>query len=233
MTNNRDNMIIVPRFSTPRDSGPRRRAREARETHKAERRNRLTRKKIQRAAQARKVQVGGRVAANAKKVSAAKGLGKAGTAKGASRMMGWVGVALLAVDGVNAVGSVARRAEGGISGRLLDAMDQNDMYQDGLDERATGIAKGREHIESNNDLLRIIGSENRVNSQIGQLGAYFKEKETAIAIGSDLIEREQSFDHLATIADKVIDKGASTLKSVADDTINAIRGWIGKGPISR
>ena len=232
MTNNRDNMVIVPRFTAPRDSGPRRRAREAKETYKAKRKSRLTRKKIQRAAQARKVQVGGRVASNAKKVSAAKGLGKAGTAKGASRMMGWVGVALLAVDGVNAVGGAMRRAEGGVSGRLLDAMDQNDMYQ-GLDEQATGIAKGRGHIESNNDLLRIIGTEGRVNSQIGQLGAYFKEKETAIAIGSDLIEREQGFDHLGTIADKAIQSGASGLKSVTDDTINAIRGWIGKGPITR
>jgi len=106
------------------------------------------------------------------------------------------------------------------------------MYR-GLDEASTGAARGRGHIESNQDLLRIIGTQGRVNSQIGQLGAYFREKETAIAIGSDLIDREPTMDFLGTIADKAINKGASKMKQVTDDAINGIRGWIGKGDITR
>lgn len=226
-------MVIVPRFTTPRDAGPRRRADEARKTHRAKRKSRLKLKKLRQAKRARDAGRLGvaKTAGAAKQVSAAKNLGKAG-AKGGSRMMGVVGAALLVMDGINAVGSVSRRAEGGVSGRLLDAIDQHEMYGS-LDEASTGAAKGRGHIEANNDLLRIVGTQGRVNSQIGQLGAYFREKETAIAIGSDLIDREPTMDFLGTIADKAIEKGASKMKQVTDDAINGIRGWIGKGDIVR
>ena len=231
MSTNRDNMVITPRFITPRDSGPRRRAREARETARAKNKRTSLIQKARRARQARQVQA----ARGASRARAAGSSMQNLAGKGArigSRFMGHVGVALLVMDAVNIAGSVARRAEGGVSGRLLEAMDQDSIY-DGMDEIATGAANGRKSIEGRENLLRIIGIEGRVNSQIAQLGAYFREKETAIAIGSDLIEREPGFDHLSTIADKVIDGASSVVKSGADNAINAIRGWVGKGDIVR
>jgi hypothetical protein len=234
MTNNSDNMVIVPRFTTPRDSGPRRRANEARKTYSQKRKRRKLLKKARRAQQARRLQAG-KPARTARRAAAAKSLASKSAKTGAkigSRLMGPVGVALLVMDAINIVGNTMRRAEGGVSGRLLDAMDQDGIYG-GLDELATGASKARGHIESNYDLLRIIGREDRVNSQIGQLGAYFREKETAIAIGSDLIEREPSLDHLGTIADKGIEKSVSFMKSVTDKAINAIRSFQGKEEITR
>ena len=151
---------------------------------------------------------------------------------GASRIAGPVGVALVIMDAIGVAGRTMRRAEDGISGRLLDAQDQDAIYG-GMDEQATGAAKGRASIEGREDLLRIIGTEGRVNSQIASLGSYFKEKETAIARGSDLIEREPGFDHLESIADKAIEKGTSAIKSGADSAINSIRWMFGKDALTR
>ena len=95
------------------------------------------------------------------------------------------------------------------------------------------IYNSRRGIEGDEDLLAVIGREGRVNSQIAQLGAYFREKETAIATGSDLIEREPGFDHLGSITDQVIDKTSSSIQTGADSFINAIRGWSGKGDLVR
>lgn len=230
MSTNRDNMVITPHFITDRDSGPIRRAAEARKTERVKRKRSRIMKKVRAARRARKLSAA-KAARAAKGGSVMKGLASKGGRIG-SRMMGHVGVALLVMDAVNVVGSVARQAEGGVSGRLLTAMDQNDIYGN-LDENATGAANSRKSIEGDEDLLRVIGREGRVNSQIGELGAYFREKETAIAMGSDLIEREPSFDYLGTAADQIIDKTTSAIKTGADGSINAIRGWLGKGPITR
>tara|TARA_R110002020_G_scaffold55059_4_gene153021 strand:- start:3855 stop:4547 length:693 start_codon:yes stop_codon:yes gene_type:complete len=230
MSTNRDNMVITPHFITDRDSGPIRRAEEARKTERVKRKRRKIMKTVRDARRARQLKAA-KAARVAKGGSALSGLASKGGRIG-SRMMGHVGVALLVMDAVNVVGSVARQAEGGVSGRLLTAMDQDDIYSN-LDENATGAANSRKSIEGDEDLLRIIGMEGRVNSQIAQLGAYFREKETAIATGSDLIEREPGFDHLGTITDQVIDKASSGIKTGADSFINAIRGWSGKGDLVR
>tara|TARA_R110000824_G_scaffold366507_2_gene555179 strand:+ start:199 stop:879 length:681 start_codon:yes stop_codon:yes gene_type:complete len=226
-------MVITPRFITPRDSGPRRRAKEARETARAKKKKKGQLKKMRKARRARKLSAG-KAARVARSASAAKtGLSLASKAgKLGSRFAGPVGIALLVMDATNLVGSNMRRAEGGVSARLLGAMDQDGIYQ-GLDEEATGAENGRKNIEGRENLLRIIGKENRVNSQIAQLTEYFIEKETAIAIGNDLIEREPAFDHLETVVDKALVGAVDAVKSGADSAINAMRGWAGKGPITR
>jgi len=136
------------------------------------------------------------------------------------------------MDAVNVAGSTVRRADGGVSGRLLEAIDQNTIYG-GLDEQATGAEQGRGIIEGKEDLLKIVGIEGRVNSQIGALGAYFRERETARAIGSDLIEREPAFDHLESIADKAIKASAGAAKVATDAGVNAIRSFFGKEALQR
>lgn len=230
MSSNSDNMVITPRFLASRDSGPRRRAKEARNLEGAKRKRATIMQRLRKAKVARRLQ-----SARAAKTSA--GIRKAAGAggklvKAGSRLMGPIGIALLVMDAVNVAGSTVRRAEGGVSGRLLEAMDQDGIYGR-MDEIATGAEQGRKNIEGNEDLLRIIGIEGRVNSQIGQLGAWFRERETARAIGSDLIEREPSFDHLGSIADKAIQGGTAALKSSTDSAINAIRGFLGKGELTR
>jgi len=233
MSSDRDNMVITPRFITPRDSGPRRRAKEARETARGKKKSRALLKKARQARRARQARAG-RVAGAARKASSVKTAANlASKAKMlGSRLAGPVGVALLVMDAANVVGSTIRRAEGGVSGRLLGAMDQDDWYNR-LDEEATGRENGRKNIEGREDLLRIIGMEGRVNSQIAQLTSYYIEKETDIAIGNDLIEREPTFDHLETIVDKGISGAVDSLKSGADSAINAMRGWLGKGELTR
>tara|TARA_R100000458_G_scaffold59708_2_gene71305 strand:+ start:699 stop:1376 length:678 start_codon:yes stop_codon:yes gene_type:complete len=221
-----DNMVITPRFITSRDAGPRKRATEAREIERAKRKKSSLLRKVRRARLAKNV-----TGRNVQPVRTMQNVASK-TAKIGSRFMGLAGVALLVMDGVNSVGSVGRRAELGVSGRLLEAMDQDAIYGN-MDEMVTGVSQARSRIESNEALLRIIGLEGRVNSQIAELGAYFREKETAIATGSDIIEREPDFDHLGTIADKVIEKASVGIKEVADEAINSIRGWLGKGELVR
>ncbi len=235
MSTNRDDMTFTPRFKEPRDSGPRRRAREARNLEKAKRKRTALMQRLKHASTLRSLQ-SARSARTAATMRKAAGAGaKTATrlgAKSGSRLLGPVGAALLVMDAISIAGSTTRRAEGGVSGRLLDAMDQDVIYGN-IDELATGAARGRESIESDEDLLRIIGQQGRVNSQIGQLGAWFKERETARAIGADLIEREPTFDHLESIADKAIKKSADAVKSAADGAVNAIRSYFGKGELTR
>lgn len=230
MSKSRDDMVINPSFKAPSDSGPKRRIREERKQDKAKKRRLAIAKKMKSLRKARRAQN-----ARARSVKAPRGSGgmAAKISAGAARIAGPVGVALVIMDAIGAAGRVARRAEGGISGRLLDAQDQDAIYGD-MDEQATGAANARATIEGKEDLLRIIGSEGRVNSQIGALGAYFKEKETAMAMGADLIEREPGgFDHLESVTDKAIEKGTSAIKSGADSAINGIRWMFGKDALTR
>lgn len=221
-------MVITPRI-TPRDSGPRRRAKEARGTEHAEH----TRASVLRYLRdARKVQALRAARAAGRTGAAESGAATRAGARAGSRALGPVGMGLLFVEAVNTIGSTVRRAEQGVSGRLLAAMDQDTIYGQ-LDEIATGAALGRGSIEGNDDLLKIIGRQGRVNAQIGRLGAWFRARETARAIGADLIEREPGFDHLESIADKVIANSHSLLKGAADRGINAIRSFFGKEAIAR
>lgn len=248
MSINRDDMVFTPRFKEPRDAGPRRRAVEARNTARAKRKRAALLQRLRKARVLHSLQSArsAKTTANVRKgAQAASRLGaKSGSrlmgpqaasrlgAKAGSRLMGPVGVALLMMDAINIAGSTVRRVEGGVSGRLLEAMDQDSIYGN-LDELATGAARGRENIEGDEDLLRIIGSQGRVNAQIGQLGAYFKERETARAIGADLIEREPTIDHLGSVADKVIQNSAHAVKTAADSAVNSIRSFLGKEAIVR
>lgn len=232
----RDSMVIVPSLKAPRDSGPARRAREERNLARTKRKRSALAKRLRKAKMLRRMQAAKSARRSRALSKGSKKLASGATRgvglKAASRFMGPVGVALLAMDAINIVGSGVRRGQDGVSGRLLEAMDQDGIYAR-LDEYATGASKSRGIIEGNQDLLEIIGIEGRVNSQIGRLGAYFRERETARAIGEDIIEREPGFDHLTTIADKAIVGAANGIKDGADGFVNAIRKWSGKGPLTR
>lgn len=235
MSPKHDSMVITPSVTAPRDAPPRRRATEARNTAAAKKKRagimqRLQKARaIQRLQSARSLKTSGtmrKVAGTAARTSTRLGV------KAGSRLLGPVGAALLFMDAVNAAGTTVRRAEGGVSGRLLEAIDQDAIYGR-LDELATGASTSRNNIEGNEDLLKIIGIQGRVNSQIGELGAWFKQRETARAIGSDLIEREPTFDHLESIADKAIAGAVGVLKTGADGFVNTVRSFLGKDEIQR
>jgi len=234
MTVDRDSMVFTPRLSSE-GAGPRRRAQEARAIEGAKRRRSRLMQKLKRARQVQTVKATKAAETSAKARTAAKAGSTAARkmgVKAGSRLLGPIGMALLAMDAVNLSGETTRRGEEGFSGRLLAAMDQDKIYGD-LDERATGAAGARSAIESREDLLFIIGTQGRVNAQIAELGAYYKEKATARAIGADLIEREPGLDHLGTVADKAIVNTTSAVKAKTDSGINAIRSFLGKGPITR
>ena len=223
MTIDRDSMVITPRIA-PRDSGPRRRLKEARNTEQAQAHRESVLRYLR---DARRIQTLRTARAAATGGAAAKMGSRAG-----SRVLGVASLALVAMDAANIIGSTARRAGQNVSGRMLAAMDQNTIYGQ-MDEIATGAARGRGNIEGNDDLLKIIGRQGRVNAQIGRLGAWFRERETARAIGSDLIEREPGFDHMESIADKVIVGAKAGLKNSADAGVNAIRAFYGKEALTR
>lgn len=222
MSNSRDDMVFTPSADPEKGAGPRRRAVEARKLSKAKKHRdsilaRLRKSKALQGMQA------------ARGVKAARGVSGAGVG---SKVLGMASLGLMIAQAANYTGSLARRAEGGMSGRLLDAMDQDARYGR-MDEESIGAMRGRESIEGNDDLMRIVGIQGHVNSQIGQLGAWFRERETARAIGEDLIEREPSIDHLGSAMDKTLALGVAGWKIGADEAVNAIRGYYGKGPITR
>jgi len=228
---NRDSMVITPRIN-PRESGPRRRAKEARKTERAQGEHKSLLRYLREARKMQTLRAARASSAGRQAVSAGSRVATKMGVKAGSRAAGQIGIALLFMDAIDVIGSTVRRAEQGVSGRLLEAMDQDGIYGN-LDEIATGAARGRASIEGNEDLLKIIGRQGRVNAQIGRIGAYFRERETARAIGSDLIEREPGFDHLESISDKVIAGYKSTVKGAADRGINALRSFYGKGAIQR
>jgi len=226
MSNSRDDMVFTPSADPEKGAGPRRRAVEARKLSKAKKHRdsmlaRLRKSKILRGMQTAR---GVRAARGGMSLRSAAGVG--------SKVLGMASVGLAIAQAANYTGSLARRAEGGMSGRLLDAMDQDAIYGH-MDEESLGATRGREGIEGNDDLMRIVGIQDRVNSQIGQLGTWYRERETARAIGADLIEREPSIDHLGSVMDKALALGMAGWKIGADEAVNAIRGYYGKGPITR
>jgi hypothetical protein len=230
----RESMVLRPRLGE--DPGPVRKAEAARARARATKEKGRLLRAVRRAATVRRLQTARHARDTARARAAAKGVGntarRLGLGSGVSKIAGPAGIALMALEVANAVGSVGRRAGASVSGRLLGAMDQHDIYG-ALDEVATGAARGRGSIESSEDLLRIIDLEGGVNSQIAGLGAYFREKETAIAKGADLIEREPGFDHLESIVDKAIDGARTAAKDGADAMVSGIRSWLGKEPLVR
>ena len=234
MTVDRDSMVFTPRLSSE-GAGPRRRAQEARAIEGAKRRRSRLMQKLKRARQVQTIKATKAAETSAKARAATKAgstaARKMGT-KAGSRLLGPIGMGLLVMDAVNLSGETVRRGGEGVSGRLLAAMDQDKIYGD-LDEIATGAARGRGELESREDILKIIGIQDRVNPQIAELGSFFRERATARAIGADLIEREPGFDHLGTVADKAIVNSTSAIKAKTDSGVNAIRSFLGKGPITR
>lgn len=230
----RDDMVIVPRLATRQERGPREKAAVQRRLERAKRRRLRLAKTMKRANRLRAAARAGRArrvgkAADAA-VDVAKFAGKWGP-KVASRLMGPAGLVLLANDAVGFVGDRIRRGEQGVSGRLLAAMDRAKVYGD-LAIEATAASRARGQIESNELLLGITGAEGRVTSQIAELGAWFKDRERAIAVGEDLIEREKAFDSDDTIADQGIRAAAGGIKAAADELIDGIRWVLGKGDAS-
>jgi len=226
MSSKRDDMVITPRIKPRSETGPRRRAREAKRNAKVKGRRGKLLKKLRNAQVARKMAAARKAHRSAAAARAAKGAASAAGKKVASRFLGPVGVALLVMDVVNYAGGVVRRAEGGVSGRLLDAQDNHDKWA-GLDIDATAAKRTRAAIGSNDRLIGIIGLQHGANGQIAEAGAWLKERETAIAVGSDLIEREPDFDHMETIMDKTIAGFMDVVKTSADSGIDAVKEYFG------
>ena len=183
-----DDMVIRPRLRKERTV--RSRAAEAKRTDQARqrmfhmerrsaRRFRLRRRKQQAAS--------GGMMKNLKRA--------AGYAGRMASVVGWV------TEGVIGAGQMARRLQG-MSGRLIEAQDMHTMYGD-LRLRVQATSSVRNQLESDREILRIIGMEGRVNSQILNMAETMREQEMLRVRGADLIERSQEFDS----PDSLLDKG--------------------------
>lgn len=143
-----------------------------------------------------------------------------------------VGIAAIAGEAVVMMGHGLLRANGA-SGRLLEAQDADMLYGD-LDEQATAAGRTRGRIESDEQLLRIIGIEGKVNSQINQLGEDIRQMELWRARGEDQIERDAHFDSPDSMLDKAFQAagakwGTDRLREKTDRAVQAMkRSWVYK-----
>lgn len=232
----RDDMVITPHIRGRQEKGPKERAAEERHTSRAKARKRGLLKRIRRGRQIRQARLarlkGKGVAARA----AGKGIGKVAAAKGsaklASRFAGPIGVALLIMDVAEISGGLNRRILTGASGRRQDAEDANTVWGS-IDETATAASRARANMAGSDPILYLMAETAGTSAQVAKLGAWHRKRELAIAVGRDIIERDEGFDTADSTVDKAIEGAKAELKRGADSFVDVIRGWMGKAPLTR
>jgi len=156
-------------------------------------------------------------------------LGKAGAAFRVAGLI--VTIVMVAADLLIKGGQFARKFSGGQSQRLIDATDADTMYG-GMDEEIAANLATVSFVEGNQDLLRIIGKQGRVNNQIADL---MNEKRKLFLMqiqGMDKINRDPLLDAPETIVEMLISKANhADLKGLADKAGAAVRSKTLKGPI--
>lgn len=231
----RDDMVIRPLLRRGKNKSVREkvqeRAQEERRTSHERRKKRRLLKRLRRARSVRKTARARKLAAKGAKpglgTAAAKGAAQAGAAGAARAAVGVLGsvVTLIAIlaEAVIQGGRAARRFSGGHSGRLVDATDADTLYG-GLDEEIAADLAAVSFVEGNEDLLRIIGKQGKVNGQISDL---LNEKRRVALMqlqGADAINRSPDLDAPETILDMLIAKAhREGLRGKADQAAAAIR----------
>lgn len=233
----RDDMVIRPllrrgRRKSVRDK-VRERAQEDRKTQRAQRKqSKILRKarqiqRVRRLTKARKIRA--KSLGTAGRGAAGGAMGRIGTLARGAGAVGLLVAALgeLVIQG----GRAARKFGSGHSERLMDATDADTMYG-GLDEEIAADLAAVSFVESNPDLLRIIGRQGKVNSQIADI----MHEKRRIALmqmqGADRINRDPDLDAPETIVDMLIAKASKAdLKGLADRAGAAVRSKTLKGPI--
>ena len=200
---NRDDMVIRPQAER---ASLRERAREGWKKRKAEWQRNDMRRRGRRALSRRSRGLGDLASAGRKTRKDAskdsfKGIRQASkVGLKALNVAGWV------AESAILAGQTARRVQG-LSGRRIEAQDMHTMYGD-LDDRSAAASHVRQGIESDRELLRIIGYEGRVNSQIKRLAESMRTFELDRVRGVDAIDRSAAFDSADSLMDKAF-KGLS------------------------
>ena len=220
MTNSRDDMVIRVRLKKPPGSRVQKKAVEDRRVEGAKKEVRKSESLFQRLRRARQAMTR---KVRAPKISKSK---FSSFTKAASKRVGWM---FAVTEAAITAGQVARAA-GGASQRLVEAQDQDDLWFD-LDEKATALRESRGFVESDRDLLRIIGKEGKVNNQIASIADDMRKMAFTKAVGDNLIEIDPAFDSRDTLQDQMIhiikDEAAkANLKQKADEAMEMINAWI-------
>ncbi len=219
---NRDDMVISPKLKRRSEHSVRDKAVEERKTKRAKKRtNRMN-------ARARRIAAARRLASRSTRGRVGgKGLGsKIGKA-------GWMFILsellLAGGEGVRRVGSK------NMSQRLVAAQDRDDMFLGNVDEKARAKAAMRNFIESDEDLLFIIGSEggDKVNDHIFSIAEDIGDLALAKAMREDMIDRDPRFDSRDTLQDQMIhilkDEAAMAhLKEKANEAIEVMKEFLGR-----
>ena len=125
-------------------------------------------------------------------------------AKIGSRAVPVVGWAALVLDGMIITGQALRRFDG-TSGRLMGIEDAGVAHgEDAI--KATAASRTLGHLESRNDILRMVGQRGAVGMQVSKLAANLKRLNLERAKGTDLIHRNPDFDSADSLVDKLIKK---------------------------
>lgn len=206
-----------------------RRATRARRIRAARARSARLRKKGLKTVSKKAVKFGAKkAAAGAAGVAAGVAAGAATGTAGAIAVAAVVAVVTLA-EIVIAGGRAARRLSGH-SARLVDATDADTLYG-GMDEAIAADLATVGFVEGNEDLLRIIGREGRVNSQIKDMMHEKRRLFLMRAQGIDLINRSPDLDSPDTLIDQLVKAARrEDLRGLADKAGAGIRSKTLKGP---
>lgn len=231
MAGARDDMVIRPLLRRGRRQSVRDKVRErAQEERKTERSRKQKSRLLRRTRRALRGRVqAARARARAKPKAPGGFKPNAGTAiKGVGVVVTVIAViAELIIQG----GRAARRASGH-SSRLVDATDAHTLYG-GMDEAISADLAAVSFVEGNEDLLRIIGRQGRVNEQIADLMHEKRRLALIQAQGADKINRDPALDAPETLIDMLIAKANKAgLKGLADKAGSAVRSKTLKGPIT-
>jgi hypothetical protein len=238
-------MVIVARVSREKADGPRERAAEERRSRREAQKRQRSQRKLRAIRNARRASLlRGRKIGPKRGFKVPKKAGGLGHPKGIPGVSGLGGNAGLALRGGGTILAVAAlvaeaiifggrqvRRGAGLSERLIDAQDANNMIGD-LDEQATANAAALGAIEGNPRLLEIIKQEGKVNATIQRIASVTREDALFRARGADKIARDPNFDSADSLVDKMIKKArAVDLRGLADQAGRAIRENTGRGAI--
>lgn len=226
MAGAREDMVIRPLLRRGRRKSVRDKVRErAQEERKTERTRKQKNRILRRTSRALR---------NRAQVSRAR-KPSGGLASGAGKAVKGAGVVVAIVAAIGELiiqgGRAARRASGH-SSRLVDATDAHTLYG-GMDEAISADLAAVSFVEGNEDLLRIIGRQGRVNEQIADLMHEKRRLALIQAQGADKINRDPELDAPETLVDMLIAKANKAgLKGLADKAGSAVRSKTLKGPIT-
>lgn len=220
---------MVMRLRLRHEPTQRERAAEERRTRKEGDKHRRAKRRLRRARAAREGNRSRRPlngkrrnkSALARKIAAAKTTAKLSSWRlRALPVIGWV---MLANDAALLFHEYGRRTSEGMSSRLVQVQDDQHVYGDLL-PRSEANAAALEFASSDPEILRMMGSDNRMSTALKENVAIIRRLAYDRARGADLIRADARFDSADSVLDKfIMQSERAELRATADRVLRLIR----------